>query len=108
MKEKNNEHQYIKKFYPDISVLNTDCRDFLFSFDAGIGNENFNDFLQNEADSVLGFKALFLHSVPQAETFYLKNGFRDMKINMQPFASVDSDMRPMWLPLKNVHMNYEK
>ena len=219
MKEKNNNHQYIEKFYPDISVLNTDCRDFLFSFNAGTGNENFNEFLQSEAeeyrlngngvtyviwntlynddmqitkeivgyftlssnaipyidrirldeneivengdefdeenwgipvleikmfavndkyqdvfynyeeeelpiaawclfaiinyaklllDSVLGFKALFLHSVPQAESFYLKNGFRDMKINMQPFASVDSDMRPMWLPLKNVHMNYEK
>lgn len=199
--------------------MNIDCRDYLFDFHAGIGNENFNDFLKKEAneyrtngngvtyiiwnntydneakeakdivayftlsanaipyidrikldedeiatcgmkydeqtwgipvleikmfavnnkyqdvfymhrgqalpiaawcllaiinyaklmlDTVLGFKALFLHSILEAEQFYLKNGFQDVTYNMLPFTSIDSDMRPMWLPLKNIHMNYEK
>lgn len=59
-------------------------------------------------ESVLGFKALYLQSVPEAEKFYFKNGFQDMRINMHPFKNIDSDMRSMWLPLKKVHMNYEK
>ena len=204
--EKNSRHQYINEFNPDITVLDTDYREDLTDFDAGIGNENFNVFLKKDVDEyrnegngvtyiiwnitydeiigetkdivayftlaanaipyidrikyeketsesgeydeenwgvpvleirmfavndkyqdvlaawcllaivnyanymlnfVLGFKALFLHSVPDAELFYLKNGFQDMRINMQPFANVDSDMRPMWLPLKDIHMNYE-
>lgn len=185
--EKNSRHQYINEFNPDITVLDTDYREDLTDFDAGIGNENFNVFLKKDVvayftlaanaipyidrikyeketsesgeydeenwgvpvleirmfavndkyqdvfytyeerelpvaawcllaivnyanymlNFVLGFKALFLHSVPDAELFYLKNGFQDMRINMQPFANVDSDMRPMWLPLKDIHMNYE-
>ena len=219
MDKKNNIHKYVNTFNPDISVMNTECRDYLFDFHAGIGNENFNDFLKKEADeyrtngngvtyiiwnntydndteetkdivayftlsanaipyidrikldedeiaecgmkydeqtwgipvleikmfavnnkyqdvfymhngqalpiaawcllaiinyakllldTVLGFKALFLHSISEAEQFYLKNGFQDMTHNMLPFASIDSDMRPMWLPLKNIHMNYDK
>lgn len=187
MLEKNSRHQYINEFNPDITVLDTDYREDLTDFDAGIGNENFNVFLKKDVvayftlaanaipyidrikyeketsesgeydeenwgvpvleirmfavndkyqdvfytyeerelpvaawcllaivnyanymlNFVLGFKALFLHSVPDAELFYLKNGFQDMRINMQPFANVDSDMRPMWLPLKDIHMNYE-
>lgn len=218
MNEKNSNHKFIKHFNPDISVLNTECWDF-FDFNAGAGNENFNDFLTKDADKyrvdgngvtyviwnvseeenkensrdivayftlssnaipyidriridenerltsderfdeenwgipvleikmfavddkyqdrfyvyeeqalpiavwclyaiinyasellkyVLGFKALFLHSVPEAEKFYLRNGFQDMRLNMQPFACIDSEMRPMWLPLRDIHMNYEK
>lgn len=218
LNERNSNHKYIKHFNPDISVLDTECRDY-FDFNAGEGNENFNDFLMYEADkyrldgngvtygvwnvleekdkensrdivayftlsanaipyidrimideseilmsgekfdeenwgisvleikmfavddnyqdgfytfeeqalpiavwclyaiinyantllsSVLGFKALFLHSVPEAEKFYLRNGFREMRVNMHPFACIDSEMRPMWLPLRDIHMNYEK
>jgi len=212
--KRNNKHKFVECFQPDISVLDTECRDF-FSFDAGMGNENFNEFLKEDAEeyrlagngvtyivwniideknkdivafftvsanaipyidririeedeaeiyeeqfdeenwgipvleikmfavdyryqdvfyvyeeqelpiavwclyaiiqyatqllhSVLGFKALFLHSVPDAEQFYLKNGFQNMKVNMQPFACVDSDMKPVWLPLKDIHMNYDE
>lgn len=213
MNKRNNIHNYISEFNPDISVFNTDCRDYLLSFNAGEGYENFNDFLIDEADeycvngdgvtyiiwnndidkkevvayftlsanaipyidrikldeeealelgkefdeenwgitvieikmfavndkyqdlfyiyddddlpvsawclraivnyvselnnSVLGFKALFLHSVPDAEEFYLKNGFQNMKVNMHPFCSIDSDMKPMWMPLKDIYMNYD-
>ena len=44
LNEKNSNHKYIKHFNPDISVLDKECRD-LFEFNAGEGNENFNDFL---------------------------------------------------------------
>jgi len=218
LNKRNNNHKFINEFNPDISVFNTDCRDYLLSFNAGEGYENFNDFLISEAEeycvsgegvtyiiwnyrnesdsnekevvayftlsanaipyidrirldekealelgkefdeenwgitvieikmfavndkyqdlfyiydgdelpvsawclraivnytnelneSVLAFKALFLHSVPDAEEFYLKNGFQDMKVNMYPFCSIDSDMKPMWMPLKNIYMNYDK
>lgn len=50
MGKKNNVHKFVNTFNPDISVMNTDCRDYLFDFHAGIGNENFNDFLKKEAD----------------------------------------------------------
>lgn len=215
MELKTKKREYITNFDPYISVLNPECRKFLTDFNAGAGNENFNEFLKDDADeyrldgngvtyviwnklnsvdkevvgyftlsanaipyidrirldenevremhkefdeqnwgipvveikmfavqekyqdlfyvlkhqelpisawcllaiikyaenlleSVIGFKALFLHSVPEAESFYAQNGFQDMKMNMHPFASVDSDMRQMWMPLKKIHMNYDK
>lgn len=58
-------------------------------------------------NKVLGFKALFLHSVPEAEEFYLVNGFHPVEINMQPLHSVDSEYKAMYLALKEVHMNYD-
>ncbi len=57
---------------------------------------------------VLGFKAIFLHAIPDAEQFYLKNGFHLMKINMRPLYSVDSEYTAMYLPLQEVHMSYDK
>ena len=57
---------------------------------------------------VVGFKALFLHAIPEAEKFYQKNGFNPMKINMQPLQSIDSEYTAMYLTLKEVYMNYEE
>lgn len=59
-------------------------------------------------DTVIGFKALFLHALPDAEEFYRKNGFNPMKINMQPLQCIDSDCTAMYLTLKEVHMNYDE
>ncbi|XCP84405.1 hypothetical protein ABXS75_15265 [Roseburia hominis] len=58
--------------------------------------------------TVVGFKALFLHALPNAEKFYEKNGFNSMKNNMQPLQCVDSEYRAMYLALKEVHMNYDE
>ena len=57
---------------------------------------------------VLGFKALFLHALPSAEDFYIKNGFHYMEVNMQPLQSIDSEYKAMYLTLKEVHMNYDE
>ena len=59
-------------------------------------------------NNVLGFKAIFLHSLPNAEAFYLANGFNPVKENMQPLHSVDSEYTAMYLSLKEVHMNYDE
>ena len=59
-------------------------------------------------NTVVGFKALFLHAIPDAKEFYSKNGFKPMKINMQPLKSIDSEYEPMYLALKEVHMNYDE
>ena len=66
------------------------------------------DFSYSLLDGVLGFKALFLHSLPEAEDFYAANGFNPVEVNMQPLHSIDSDYKAMYLTLKEVHMNYEE
>lgn len=68
---------------------------------------NIINFSSTLSQSVVGFKALFLHSVPEAESFYLINGFHPIEVNMQPFHSVDSDYKAMYLALKNIQMNYD-
>lgn len=65
------------------------------------------DFAYSMLECVLGFKALFLHSVPEAETFYMANGFNPVEVNMQPLHCVDSEYKAMYLTLKEVHMNYD-
>ena len=58
-------------------------------------------------NTVIGFKAIFLHSVPEAEVFYKRNGFHTVKENMKPLHSMDSDFTAMYLTLREVHMNYD-
>lgn len=65
------------------------------------------DAANSMLNDTLGFKALFLHSLPNAEKFYRANGFNPMEINMQPLYCVDSEYRAMYLTLKEVHMNYD-
>lgn len=69
---------------------------------------NIIDFSYSLMNSVLGFKALFLHALPEAENFYRMNGFNSVEINMQPLHGVDSEYKAMYLALKEVHMNYDK
>ena len=65
------------------------------------------DSTENLLQHTLGFKALFLHSVPNAESFYEENGFHPVEINMQPLHSIDSDFKAMYLSLREIHMNYD-
>lgn len=57
--------------------------------------------------NTVGYKALFLHTVPNAKMFYEKNGFHPVKLNMKPLHSVDSDLEAMYLTLRDVKMNYD-
>ena len=69
---------------------------------------NIIDYANTLLDNMIGFKALFLHSLPEAEQFYYSNGFNPVEVNMQPLYCVDSDYKAMYLSLKGVHMNYDK
>lgn len=66
------------------------------------------DYIKELSDTVLGIKAIFLRSVPSAKSFYLKNEFNDIKKNMIPFHSVDSDLEPMYFHIKEIHMSYDE
>ncbi len=69
---------------------------------------NIIDFVYDLSKNTMGFKAVFLHSVPDAKQFYMRNGFQIMAINMMPLHSVDSEFTAMYLPLYEIHMNYDK
>lgn len=68
---------------------------------------NIIDLAHTLSDTVVGFKALFLHSVPEAVNFYITNGFNFMEDNMHPLHGLDSDFQPMYLAFKDVYMNYD-
>lgn len=69
---------------------------------------NIIDYAYSLLNEVVGFKALFLHSLPEAEQFYRINGFNSVENNMQPLHCVDSEYTAMYLALKEVHMNYDE
>lgn len=66
------------------------------------------DYADSLIHTVLGFKAIFLHALPNAERFYENNGFHPVEMNMQPLHCVDSDYQAMYLSLRKVYMNYDK
>lgn len=70
--------------------------------------QNIIDKCNTMIHQVAGFKAIFLHSVPTAEEFYKKNQFKNIEANMMPLHCIDNDLTPMYLPLKPIHMNYDK
>ena len=57
--------------------------------------------------SIISFKVIFLHALPEAEQFYLKNGFTEIEENMKPFYSADSEFKPMYFIVKEIHMCYD-
>ena len=69
---------------------------------------NIINFSYSLLDGVLGFKALLLHSLPDAEKFYMANGFNLVEVNMKPLHCIDSEYKAMYLALKEVHMNYDE
>lgn len=66
------------------------------------------DYANKLIDNVVGFKAVFLHALPEAEKFYSANEFNPVEINMKPLEGLDSEFTAMYLTLKEVHMNYDK
>ena len=59
-------------------------------------------------DTIVGVKALFLHSVPEAENFYKKNGFDYILKPMNPFYSVDCELKAMYIPFVDIHIHYDE
>ena len=66
------------------------------------------DYIENLSKTIVGVKAAFLHAVPDAVDFYLRNGFEFMLPNMEPFHSIDSEFTPMFLALYELHINFDE
>ena len=58
--------------------------------------------------NMLGIKALFLHSVPEAESFYKRNGFDYILKPMNPFYCVDSELKAMYIAFADIDMHYDE
>lgn len=69
---------------------------------------NIVNSLNEMINNVVGFKAVLLHSVPEAEKFYIANGFNRVEKNMQPLHCIDSEYQAMYLTLREVCMNYDE
>ena len=74
--EKNSRHQYINEFNPDITVLDTDYREDLTDFDAGIGNENFNVFLKKD---IVAYFTLSANAIPYIDRIKYKNETNELE-----------------------------
>ena len=70
--------------------------------------QNIIDIMSDMSHSMIGFKAIFLHSIPEAENFYLKNGFQNMSSIMQPFHCIDYDLTPLYLALNELDIEHLK
>lgn len=58
--------------------------------------------------TIIGVKALYLRSVPDAENFYAKNGFDYVLKPMNPFYSIDSDFKAMYIPFSQIKIHYDE
>lgn len=63
--------------------------------------------VEEMSKTLIGCKAIFLHAVPKAVDFYLRNGFQFLMENMTPLYSFDAEFTPMFLTLYELHINYD-
>lgn len=70
------------------------------------------EFILSEIDNmsreVVGFYAVLLHSVPTAESFYLKNHFYYAEPYMEDFWGADNSLKVMYLPLRDLKIVYDE
>lgn len=59
-------------------------------------------------ETVVSAKAILLHAVPEAEEFYIKNGFDYVMPYMHTFHSVDSEFSAMYFPLTQLKIHYDE
>ena len=64
--------------------------------------------IESLTTSTVAAKAIFLHAVPNAEKFYLQNGFNYTHPSMHASHSLDSEYRSMFLALVELHIHYDK
>lgn len=61
--------------------------------------------LDNIALCCVGFKAIFLRAIQQAEDFYVRNGFNFFTKTMLDTFSIDTDLKPMFHRLTKIKYN---
>lgn len=66
------------------------------------------DQIDDWSDSLMGIKAIFLHSAIDAENFYKRNGFDYTDEKQRPFDSEDYDLAPMFFQLREINIVYDE
>lgn len=56
----------------------------------------------------IGMRHFCVNAVPEAEKFYLNNGFDYVQPGMHAFYMNDSEYRTMYLPLTELRIHYDK
>lgn len=64
--------------------------------------------IESLTTSVIAAKAIFLHAIPTAESFYLQNGFSYAHPSMHTFHNMDSEYASMFLALTKLHIHYDE
>lgn len=60
------------------------------------------------SSGVSGIKAIYLHTLPSAKAFYLKNKMLEMEEYMKPFAGQDEDLDLMYVFIREVKLVHER
>lgn len=69
--------------------------------------ETIIDIIDNKAKTDMGIKAIYLHSLPSAEKFYLRNHMLKAEEYMQTFSENDDDLTAMYVFIRDVKIVYE-
>ena len=69
--------------------------------------DNLIETIRELTDTVFSAKAILLHAVPEAESFYLQCGFDYVLPNMHTFYTMDSEFKAMYLSLTELKIHYD-
>lgn len=69
--------------------------------------DNLIETIRELTNTVFSAKAILLHAVPEAESFYLQCGFDYVLPNMHTFYTMDSEFQAMYLPLVELKIHYD-
>lgn len=69
--------------------------------------DNLIETIREITNTLFSAKAILLHSVPYAESFYLKNGFDYVLPYMHTFHTMDWELKAMYLPLTELKIHYD-
>lgn len=70
--------------------------------------KNIISMIDDMSKNTLGVKAIYLHSVAEAESFYEKCNMNKMEKYMQPFHNADSELQGMYAFIRKVPICYEE
>ena len=69
--------------------------------------DNLIETIRELTDTIFSAKAILLHAVPEAESFYLQCGFDYVLPNMHTFYTMDSEFQAMYLSLVELKIHYD-
>lgn len=69
--------------------------------------DNLIETIHELTNTVFSAKAILLHAVPEAESFYLQCGFDYVLPNMHAFYTMDSEFQAMYIPLVELKIHYD-